>query len=136
MYGLDEYNIDLARCKASGASVVVIGKSTLGRDIHLIHKGSIEGAQVFVQAGIHAREYITTPLVMRLMEHYTGSCGVWCVPSANIDGMLLVTEGIGSVGDRVRRDFLINVNGGSDDFTMWKANANAVDINVNFAANW
>ena len=136
MYGLAEYNNDLARSKASGASIVTAGKSTLGRDIHLMHKGSIEGAQVFVHAGIHAREYITTPLVMRLMEHYTGSGGVWCVPSANIDGMLLVTDGISSVADKARRDFLIGANAGSEDFTMWKANANAVDINVNFAANW
>ena len=31
---------------------------------------------------------------------------------------------------------LIIMNNGSSDFSMWKANANGVDLNNNFDANW
>ena len=37
--------------------------------------------------------------------------------------------------DSYKRDYLVRINRGKD-FTLWKANANAVDLNVNFPAGW
>lgn len=53
----------------------------------------------------------------------------------NPDGAMLVQKGLDSVENAERRDFLYGINGGSD-FSLWKANARAVDLNVNFPALW
>ena len=136
MYGLLEYERDLNELRAQGARVFSIGKTELGRDIYAVQKGSVEGGQVLVQASMHAREYLTTPLVMTLMKEYSGSGGIWAVPMVNIDGVLLTQEGLSSVNDVGRRAFLLDVNGGNYNFSLWKANANAVDLNVNYNADW
>ena len=136
MYGLLEYERDLNELRAQGARVFSIGKTELGRDIYAVQKGSVEGGQVLVQASMHAREYLTTQLVMTLMKEYSGSGGIWAVPMVNIDGVLLTQEGLSSVSDVGRRAFLLDVNGGNYNFSLWKANANAVDLNVNYNADW
>lgn len=41
------------------------------------------------------------------------------------------TEALGAAGEA-----LIRINGGSRDFSLWKANARGVDLNVNFDANF
>ena len=41
------------------------------------------------------------------------------------------TEALGAAGEA-----LIRLNGGSRDFSLWKANARGVDLNVNFDANF
>ena len=41
------------------------------------------------------------------------------------------TEALGAAGEA-----LIRINGGSRDFSLWKANAHGVDLNVNFDANF
>jgi g-D-glutamyl-meso-diaminopimelate peptidase len=61
--------------------------------------------------------------------------GVWFIPLLNPDGALLVTQGIDSVEGRWRKEMLLRINGGYD-FSLWKANAEAVDLNVNFDARW
>lgn len=129
-------NADLAVLKAQGAKTAIIGYTQLGREIPVVMKGSNEGAQVLIVATTHAREYITTPLVIEMMKNYNGSAGVWCVPMLNIDGALLCQYGLNSIEDAGVREFLRGVNGGSEDFTLWKANARAVDLNVNLNAKW
>lgn len=136
MYGLNELMRDLDELRAQGARVFEIGRTALNRPIYCVMKGSMEGAQVLVQASMHAREYLTTPLVMTLMKEYNGTGGIWCVPMVNVDGVLLAQEGVLSISDEKRREFLLSVNGGSDNFALWKANANAVDLNTNFNADW
>lgn len=122
--------------RAQGADISEIGYSLLGRPILGVHKGAYGGRQILMQAGIHAREWATIPLSLAMMRAYRGACGVWCVPYANPDGTLLCLQGLQSVPDPALRDFLQSVNGGSTDFSMWKANARAVDLNVNFNADW
>ncbi len=127
---------DLAVLESQGAKVFTIGYTVLGRPIKCVVKGNLSGPCVFVQASMHAREYITTPLVIEMMKNYNGSVGVWCVPMVNVDGVLLCQLGLDSVPDPSLREFLLNVNGGSRDFSLWKANARAVDLNVNYNARW
>ncbi|MDE5990307.1 MAG: hypothetical protein K2H36_01850, partial [Clostridia bacterium] len=136
MYGLNELQTDLDILQSQGAEIFDIGYTLLGRPIPCIFKGSKTGGQTLLHASIHAREWVTTPLVIEMMKNYAGDHGVWCVPMVNIDGVLLVQQGLSSIPEQSLKDFLLNVNGGSADFSLWKANARAVDLNVNFNARW
>ena len=50
----------------------VLGQSAEGRDIYQLILGNPNAPHaVFIQAGIHGREYMTSQLVMRLMSEYT-----------------------------------------------------------------
>lgn len=135
-YDVAALNADLEVLRAQGARVFDIGYTQLGRPIPCVFKGNTEGAQVLVQASMHAREFITTPLVIEMMKNYNSSVGMWCVPMVNIDGVMLCQYGLDSVDDAGLREFLLRVNGGSTDFSLWKANIRAVDLNVNWNANW
>ncbi|MBQ8177641.1 MAG: hypothetical protein IJ033_00455 [Clostridia bacterium] len=114
-----------------------IGETTLGTPIPMISKGSGESGRVLLIGATHARENITAPLLKALMDEYQGDYPVDCVPILNVDGVTLVTEGLNDIPLRVRdRMALLRVNGGSTDFSLWKANIRAVDLNVNCDANW
>ncbi len=107
----------------------VIGKSAFGRDLFAFFVGDDDGPTGICQYAMHAREWITAYLAL---EHISRGVrgGVWFFPLINPDGALLATEGIGSVEDVAQRRFLIDINGG-EDFSLWKANGEAVDLNVN-----
>ena len=88
------------------------------------------------QYAIHGREYIVAHLAKAHAELgvETGSC--WIIPLANPDGALLSQCGLSSVTDERQRAELLALNGENPDFSLWKANARGVDLNVNFAASW
>lgn len=116
-----------------------IGRSTLGLPIYGFHIGPKNGDQILFDAGIHAREYITSFLLMELLRYYANkkiSVGMYFLPCINPDGMRICTEGTAWISDPKKREFLKLVNNDSIDFSLWKANANAVDLNVNFDALW
>lgn len=136
MYTVSDLNKDLQVLASQGAKVFTVGYSELGRPIKCIFKGATDGPQILVQGAIHAREWVTAQLCVLLAERYTGSCGLWCIPMSNPDGVMLCQYGLDSVADSDRRDFLYRVNGYNKDFSLWKANARAVDLNVNFNALW
>ena len=113
----------------------IIGKSFLGRNIYAVKIGYGRPMGI-VQYAIHGREYITA----RLAETHAalgidmGSC--WLIPLTNPDGALLSSRGISSVIDKKQQERLIALNANSKDFSLWKANARGVDLNVNFDADW
>jgi g-D-glutamyl-meso-diaminopimelate peptidase len=114
---------------------IEIGKSVLGRSIYAMKAG--EGRPTgLVQYAMHAREFITARLAIEQyqMGLFKGSC--WFVPLVNPDGALLCQQGLSSVADREKRGKLLALNDGNEDFRLWKANANGVDLNVNFPARW
>lgn len=98
---------------------------------------------VLVVGAVHAREWVTMLLVEELARAYSGADGVLFVPCANPDGVALARFGATATFPTKEANavflsklpFLEKVNRGTD-FSLWKANANAVDINVNFAADW
>ncbi len=112
----------------------VIGKSVLNRDV-LCVKCGYKGPKIIVQCAIHAREWITSLLALKLISNFSSDCIVYFIPVANPDGVALSLKGLRSVNEKSRKDFLKNING-SDDFSLWKANADGVDLNVNFNAKW
>ena len=113
----------------------VIGKSFLGREIYAVKLG--EGAPVGIaQYAIHGREFITAELAFAHYQRgiYKGS--VWLIPLVNPDGALLSHRGLDSVESAAVKKRLLAWNGGNEDFSLWKANARGVDLNVNFPARW
>lgn len=142
MYTYIDLMNELPVLQARGAKISITGSSVLGRAIPCIHLGSQSGQQVLIQGAIHAREHITAQLIVQLIYYAQEtwpeiSGGIYFIPMTNPDGVSLCQFGLDSVVSRGKRDFLLEVNGGNGtDFTYWKANANAVDLNTNFSARW
>ena len=112
----------------------IIGKTALGRCIFAFKVGY--GTPVGIaQYAMHAREWITALLALRHIELGVDSGCFWVIPLMNPDGAMLVQQGINSIKNARVRKRLIKINGG-EDFSLWKANANGVDLNVNFNARW
>ena len=126
-----------------GADVAYIGTTVGGRMIPCAHIGSYCGRQIVIQGAIHAREHITALLVVKqiyyTLERYLNTLegGIFFAPNMNPDGSELCQFGLESVENAETRKFLLRINGANGtDFTYWKANLNAVDLNTNFAARW
>ena len=112
----------------------IIGSSREGRDIFAMYTGGRAARPGIAVYAIHAREWITAYLALQHLRRGVVRGGAWVVPLANPDGALLVQEGAASVGRAVRGG-IVYLNGG-EDFSLWKANARAVDLNVNFPSGW
>ena len=140
MYTYDDLLSDVKRLKKLGADVCNIGKTVAGREIPSVHIGNYTGMQVLIQGAIHGREHITAQLITQqiyyTIENY-GELhgGIYFIPMSNPDGVSLCQFGLDSVKDITARDFLLKINGGAD-FSLWKANLDAVDLNCNFPARW
>lgn len=119
-------------------SVCSVGRSVFGRQLWAIRIGCGAPA-VLIHAAIHAREHITAPLVVAMARAYrevyhSALPAVDFVPMVNPDGVELCQKGVTSAPFAVRNR-LLSINNG-DDFALWKANGAAVDLNVNFPADW
>ena len=112
----------------------IIGNSILGRDIYAVKIG--DGYPVGIaQYALHGREYITATLAFLHAKVGVFKGSMWLIPLANPDGALLSEKGISSVKDERIKERLLSLNG-KKDFSLWKANARGVDLNVNFDAEW
>ena len=134
MDNFEEILHEIDQIKAS-CDYFVYGKSYLGQDLIAFHKGSYDSAQLLITAGMHAREYISTKVVLNLLKDYTNDEGCYFIPLTNPDGVRMVLDGIDWIEDNLHKQFLLRINN-SADFSLWKANARAVDLNVNFDALW
>lgn len=128
LYGYDDLTYDLSKVKG----VYSIGKTLFNREIFAVNVG--RGAPLaLIHGGIHGRECVTSAVVIDMIKNYNGAA-VCFVPMVNPDGVMLCKYGLTSAPNAYR-NFLYAANGGYD-FKMWKANGRAVDINVNFDADW
>lgn len=113
---------------------LIYGKSAEGRNLYAMFAGTHGKTTGISQYALHAREWIVSMLALEHLRRGVTRGGVWVLPLTNPDGALLATEGVQSVCEERRKELLL-LNGG-DDFSLWKANAQAVDLNVNFPARW
>ncbi|MBR1647028.1 MAG: hypothetical protein IJ685_09660 [Selenomonadaceae bacterium] len=108
--------------------------------------------QILIFGAMHAREYITTQIVMRqLCESIDAVNGggtyrgisvaelfqgltIHFVPNSNPDGVAISQFGLSAVKNDSIRSRVSAMNTG--DLEQWKANANGVDLNRNFDADW
>ncbi|WP_226529261.1 M14 family metallocarboxypeptidase [Metabacillus niabensis] len=132
------------------ATKKVIGKSVDGRNIYAVKlgKGSTE---ILINGSHHAREYLTTNIVMEMIDQYAqcyvknskidgyavrsilDKASIWFVPMVNPDGVTLVQQGHKSAKNSSQ---VLKINGGNTDFSAWKANVRGVDLNRQYPAGW
>lgn len=128
-----------------------LGKSILGRDIHLLTLGTGTRKCLYV-ATHHAMEWITSWLLLRFTKDLclsaqrgTCLCGVspahvlqthtlYILPMLNPDGVEYQIHGVDPANPLHER--LLRMNGNSTDFSHWQANARGVDLNHNYNAGF
>ncbi|MCM3747103.1 M14 family metallocarboxypeptidase [Paenibacillus pasadenensis] len=119
------------------------GTSVMGKRLESLRIGS-GAAYVHLNASVHGCEWITSLLLMMYTEELlerqaAGSSGmeeltIWLMPMVNPDGVELSLKG--APPEHPYRRQLLEWNGGSEDFSAWKANIRGVDLNDQFPANW
>lgn len=134
MYTYSDLQRDIEQLKNLGAETGSIGRSLCGNEIFFVHMGPQNGNRMIITGGIHARENVSALLVIKQAYNSLDiATGMYFVPMLNPDGALLIEKGADAVGEYA--SFVRKVNGG-DDFSLWKANARAVDLNINFDAKF
>lgn len=127
----------------------VIGKTVEGKQIYALKVGK-GSREIFMDASLHAREYMTTNVLMEMIDEYTHAytrntqfdgynvksildkTSIWFVPMVNADGVTLVQKGVNATS---HKNSVIRING-SSNVARWKANIRGVDLNRNFDGNW
>ena len=128
----------------------VIGKSVDNRDIYAVRLGRGD-VKITISASTHAREWISTNLVMYQIDQYSqayfnnkkidgydvrdllNKTSIYYVPMVNPDGVTLVQKGASALSNSKQ---LLRMNNGSNNFKHWKSNANGVDLNRNYPLGW
>ena len=115
----------------------VYGKSELGEDLVAFELG--EGDRtILVQGSIHAREYINSFLlisIIKYLKNFTLNGRAIIIPLSNPDGVRICLEGADFIENKEKRELVENILSNSNQ-KLYKANANGVDLNVNFDAKW
>ncbi|MCI3923907.1 M14 family metallocarboxypeptidase [Paenibacillus sp. TRM 82003] len=152
-YGYKELCRDLAELRRTYPFLHIesIGRSVMGKELYAVRIGRAKRS-VFLNGAFHANEWITAPIVLKFMEQCArawkeggriegvdaaklfSSVELWVVPMVNPDGVELALRGAGPEHPYARQ--LKAWNGGSDDFSGWKANVRGVDLNDQFPAFW
>ena len=135
---LQEMAQNYSEIEKMGAEKILIGYSTLGREIFAFAVGCGR-PKIIVQYAIHAREYITYFLAIKQIKDAIGTIKVgqgtvYFVPVVNIDGVALCIDGLNSVP--VKYHLMLKNLVKNEDFSLFKANILGVDLNVNFDARW
>jgi uncharacterized protein YgiM (DUF1202 family) len=130
--------------------LTTIGTSVDGRKLYAMKLGK-GSREIMVDASTHAREHMTTNVVMSMLDNYAyhyntnqlfegmnvrkilDETSIWFVPMVNPDGVTLVQKGYQSAKNPAE---VMSINGFSTDFSSWKANIRGVDINRQFPADW
>lgn len=116
----------------------IIGYSVLGEPIYCFHTGKYGGKQALITGAMHAREWISFYLIEKqiinmLRKNHNG--GVYYIPLVNPDGVKLALCGCKFL-PQIYKNYVLELNNNNADFSLWKANINGVDLNVNFNALW
>ncbi|WP_079710891.1 M14 family metallopeptidase [Paraliobacillus ryukyuensis] len=130
--------------------VKTIGYSVDQRKILAIQLGTGKD-NILLSGAHHAREWLTTPLLMDMIETYAHAaetrqsfrgfevktmleqCCFWFIPMVNPDGVTLVQLGASQFE---HQEDLLRWNNYSEDFTAWKANIRGVDLNRQYPVDW
>lgn len=153
VYGYTEMMEQLERLQQAYPFLTVesIGSSVLGKRIPAVRIGA-GPREIHYNGSFHANEWITSMLLMKFLEDYASAFAnssqfraydarslfeqtvLWIVPMVNPDGVELAVRGV--TKENPYFDRLIEWNGGSTDFTGWKANLRGIDLNDQFPAGW
>ncbi|WP_051541417.1 M14 family zinc carboxypeptidase [Caldalkalibacillus mannanilyticus] len=129
-----------------------IGQTPYGREIWAVKLGN-GTPNVFFNGSHHAREWLTTNLLMDMLDQYAQAYknkqeisgynvqsildhgSIWFVPMVNPDGVTLQQSGLKAFPKEDHKK-LIAMNNGGSNFARWKANAQGVDLNRQYPAGW
>ena len=155
-YSKMESDINLLKQRYEGVTSDSIGTTPDGRNIYRIIIGNRQAAKkILVIGSIHAREYISTPLVMRQVQEMLDRRGggdtvldnvcIQYVPMLNPDGVAISQYGVDGLNKEESKQKLREIiqswsewglNENQDKYNWflnkWKNNLNGVDINHNF----
>ncbi len=161
MEDLDEMETDYPELM----SVEICGRSLDARDIPEVIIGNRSSQRhIFIQASIHAREYINTLVAMEQIErllvhhedgiyngvsydHLLNEVCFHILPMSNPDGVAISQFGLEGIRDETLKEtlnscYVNDLNNGRTEkdrdsyWKTWKANARGVDLNRNFDAGW
>ena len=121
-------------------SFKVIGRTKFKRKIIAVERilNDSFSTAIFI-AGIHAREHITSDLLFEMIRRDLFSD----IKDFNLSFILLANPDGADLEQFGEKEFpfwhqkrLVKMNGGLKDFSMWKANAQGIDLNNNFDARF
>ena len=148
-YSYDQMQTDLAILAErfpDRMTLSSIGKSEEGRDLSLVILGNPNAQyKIFMQASIHGREHVVSQIAMGeidyILHHWDMELengmtvgelldlvSIHIVPMSNPDGVTISQSGT------LPPPFSDQYT--ADKATLWKANANGIDLNANFDALW
>lgn len=168
MYTYDEMCEDITVLSQTYPDKMKVNKLTTTKDGRWVYEIVIGNEQseknIIVQAAIHAREYMTSQLVMKQLEYYLArgevtsynnvsyselfdSVAIHIIPMVNPDGVSISQLGLdgiksNAIKESVKTWYNTDVQNGatsvqfSEYLTRFKANANGVDLNRNFEYGW
>ena len=140
-YGTDNLPVGINNYREIGYlfDATIIGHSVLRQPIIAYQLGDPTASRrLLITAGMHAREWIGCLALQTWLQTHPSIPADVCVTAVvccNPDGVQLAATGDRHLPRR-RQRFLRRINHGSTDFSLWKANLRAVDLNVNFDAGW
>lgn len=132
-------------------TIKTIGESYFGKNILAIRLGKGDKHVVMVGAH-HGREWVTSSLMMNMLEFYAEAyqenkplgpfspavfdeVSLWFVPMLNPDGVD-IQQGNHTNYPPIMRRHLFILNGGSNNFSRWKANGQGIDLNRQYPSGW
>lgn len=129
-------------------------KTCGGRTVWMLRLGTGK-RKVLLTAGHHANEYLTSLLLLRLLEEYLNAIGnnggvfgfsarqllertsLYMVPMVNPDGVDLVTGELAPESREYQNAARLAAEGPRVRFPAgWKANLQGVDLNLNYPTGW
>ncbi|WP_163536537.1 M14 family metallocarboxypeptidase [Gracilibacillus sp. YIM 98692] len=147
VYTYDQMVHDIKELKNryKGIQIEVIGKSVDSRNIYAIKLGDGD-KEVMLNGAHHAREWLTSALLMDMLEYYCSKSNsnskmqelwnqvaIWIVPMVNPDGVTLVQKGPDN--HHLERS-IQEMNQQSTNYASWKANIRGVDLNRQYPIDW
>lgn len=133
------------------AEIFSVGESVMEQKIFCIKYGR-GNKKILLNGAHHGLEYITSAFLMRFLREYAKSVEenseffghdtkplfdnveLYVIPMVNPDGVDIALNGL-NITNRYHRK-LISMVGIHSFNRVWQANANGVDLNHNYDANW
>ncbi|WAA12970.1 M14 family zinc carboxypeptidase [Fervidibacillus halotolerans] len=145
---LEKDLIELKKEYGKVVEISSIGKSHFGKNIWSLRIGKGKEAILFIGAH-HGREWITANLLMVMAERYAyaykericfgkynpnllDEISIVFIPMVNPDGIDIQQGRI----PKENYTHYVQMNGGSKDFSRWKANGVGIDLNRQYPAGW
>lgn len=128
-----------------------IGESVEKRPIYALKLGTGK-KEILMDGSLHAREHMTTNVLMEMIDQYSVSyysnkkfsgyntrailnkTSIWFIPMVNPDGVTLVQSGLSKMTPKNQKT--IKAYNKSTNYKRWKANGRGVDLNRNFDDLW